>query len=80
MRSVNSPVEDPHAALERMLIDEFFGARGLTRHSAVSSPPPSQRLLSAASEYASLRLAEIENRAHYVTRSTAVMTWCPARD
>jgi hypothetical protein len=66
MSSVNSPVEDPHAALERMLIDEFLGARGLTRHSASELPAAeATRLLSAASEYASL-LAEIENRAHYV--------------
>lgn len=66
MRSVNSPVEDPHAALERMLIDEFLGARGLTRHSASELPAAeATTLLRAASEYASLRLAEIESRAHY---------------
>jgi hypothetical protein len=67
MKTNTPPVEDPLAALERLLIDEFLTLRGFTRRS-VSQLPASQAamLLSAACEYASLRLAEIESRAHYV--------------
>ena len=62
-----TPVEDPLAALERLLIDEFLALRGFTRQS-VGQLPASEAamLLSAACEHASLRLAEIESRAHYV--------------
>jgi hypothetical protein len=50
-----------------MLIDEFLEARGLSRHSANELPAPeATTLLRAASEYASLRLADIESKAHYV--------------
>jgi hypothetical protein len=67
MRNNSSPVEDRNAALERNLIDEFLGSRGYSRHLASELPvPEAATLLRAASEYASLRLAEIESKAHYV--------------
>jgi hypothetical protein len=67
MRNDNpSPIEDPHAALERRLIDEFLGSVGYTRRSAGElGTREVSTLLRAASEYASLRLAEIESRARY---------------
>lgn len=67
MQNNNSHVEDPHAELERMLIDEFLGSRGYTHHLASElRAPEAATLLGAASEYASLRLAEIESKARYV--------------
>jgi hypothetical protein len=49
------------------LIDEYLESRGQTRHSVRDLPEPQAlRLLRAASDYASLRLAEIDARAHYV--------------
>jgi len=67
MQNNNSPVEDPHAGFERMLIDQFLGFRGYTRPLSSQLPAPeAATLLRAASEYASLRLAEIECKAHYV--------------
>jgi hypothetical protein len=61
-----SPIGDPHAALERRFIDEFLGSVGLTRRSVGELETREvSTLLRAASEYASLRLAEIESRARY---------------
>ena len=61
-----SPIEDQHAALERRFIDEFLESVGHTRRSARGLEARDvSTLLRAASEYASLRLAEIECRAHY---------------
>jgi len=67
MERTTMSVEDPLAALERILIDEFLALRGFSRRSIARFPPPERALLlGAACEYASLRLAEIESRAHYV--------------
>jgi hypothetical protein len=67
MRNDNSlPLEDPHAALERQFIDEFLQSVGHTRRSVAELGTSGvSMLLRAASEYASLRLAEIECRARY---------------
>jgi hypothetical protein len=60
-------IEDPLAALEIGFIDQFLALRGFTRHSVGRLPRvEAARVLSSACEYASLRLAEIESRAHYV--------------
>ena len=62
-----TPLDDPLAALERALIDEFLELGGFTRHSVGQLPArEAARLLSTACEYASLRLAVIESRAQYV--------------
>lgn len=67
MRNDNpSPLEDPHSALERSFIDEFLESAGYTRRAAGElGTREFSTLLRAASEYASLRLSEIESRAHY---------------
>ena len=58
---------DPHGLLERALVDEFLAERGHTLQSVDSLPLPERReLLRRATSYATLRLAEIEARAHFV--------------
>jgi hypothetical protein len=58
---------DPHGPLECALIDEFLAERGHTLRSVGSLPLPERReLLRRATSYATLRLAEIESRAHFV--------------
>jgi hypothetical protein len=67
MMNDQPPLEERHAALERALIDEFLGRRGHTRPSLTALPAhEAAALLRAAAGYASLRLAEIDSRAHYV--------------
>jgi len=67
MRNDNlSPIDDPHAGLEQRFIDEFLGSVGCAPRSAGGlGTLDVATLLRAASQYASLRLAEIESRAHY---------------
>ena len=58
---------DPHGPLEYALIDEFLADRGHTLQSVDKLPAPERReLLRRAASYATLRLAEIESRAHFV--------------
>ena len=58
---------DPHSPLEYALIDEFLAERGHTLQSVDKLPPAERReLLRRAASYATLRLAEIEARAHFV--------------
>ena len=67
METTLTPLDDPLASLERALIDEFLALRGHTRYSVRQLPTlEAGRLLSAACAHVSLRLAEIESRAHYV--------------
>ena len=57
----------PLDALECALIDEFLVDRGHDLQSIEMLPAtPRKELLGAAGEYASLKLAEIESRAHLV--------------
>jgi hypothetical protein len=66
MQNNNSSIDDRHATLERTLIDEFLGGRGFTRHTVNDLPAAeATTILRAASAYASLRLADIESKAHY---------------
>jgi hypothetical protein len=59
--------QDPHAALERAMIEEFLRARGCTLRSIDALRPADREpLLRAAVAFATLRLAEIEARAHFV--------------
>ncbi len=54
-------------ALECALMDEFLSDRGHTLQSIKTLPAARRReLLRGAAEHASLRLAEIESRAHFV--------------
>ena len=58
---------DTHGPLECALIDEFLAGRGHTLRSVDKLPPPERReLMRRAASYATLRLAEIESRAHFV--------------
>jgi hypothetical protein len=58
---------DPHGPLEYALISEFLAERGHTLRSVDKLPPAErQELLRRASSHATLRLAEIESRAHFV--------------
>jgi hypothetical protein len=72
MKTHTALLEDPLAGLEIALIDEFLALGGFTRQSLATLPPAeAARLLSSACEYASLRLAQIESRAHYVAEMHA---------
>jgi hypothetical protein len=67
METNTARIEDPLAGLEVAFIDEFLALGGFTRQSLRALPAAeAARLLNSACEYASLRLAEIESRAHYV--------------
>lgn len=58
---------DPYGPLECALMDEFLAERGHSLQSVGRLPLPDRReLLRSAASYATLRLAEIEARAHYV--------------
>ena len=64
-RSVRSA--DPYGPLECALMDEFLGERGHNLQSVGRLPLDERReLLRGAASYATLRLAEIEARAHLV--------------
>jgi hypothetical protein len=59
--------DDPNGPLEQQLIDEYLESRGRTRRTVRDLPErEALSLLEAASDYASLRLAEIDSRAHYL--------------
>ena len=60
-------LHDPFAALERALIDEFLKKLGHTLRSVDALPPGERnRLLRAATAFATAQLAQIEARAHFV--------------
>jgi len=66
--ATNTPRDgNRQAALESALIDEFLAERGCTLR-ALEMLPPARRveLLRAAAANATLKLAEIESRAHFV--------------
>jgi len=66
-RSEDVRSTDPPGPLEYALIDEFLAERGHTLQSVDKLPPPERReLLRRAASYATLRLTEIEWRAHFV--------------
>jgi len=61
------PIDDPHASLERRLIDEYLARQGRSRAELASLPEDVRlKLLRDAEMYAAGRMAEIEARAHYV--------------
>ena len=62
-----TPLDDPQAQLERALIDEFLQKHGCSLATVNLKPPTERRnLLTQASQYAAIRLAEIDARAAYV--------------
>lgn len=61
------PIDDPHAQLERALIDEYLMLRGHQPQQVRGrTDPAAQELLTQASTYAATKLTEVEARAHYV--------------
>jgi hypothetical protein len=59
--------QETQAAFERALMDEYLREQGHTRHSMATLPPDRRAaLLRGATAFATLRLAEIESRAHFV--------------
>ncbi len=62
-----SPIREPLSILEANLIDEYLRQRG---HDAVvlrqRDDPEARALLREASVHASMKLTEVESRAHYV--------------
>jgi regulator of protease activity HflC (stomatin/prohibitin superfamily) len=61
------PLEEPLAALERELIDEFLRAAGYNAEELrARGDAESRHLLVEASTYAAARLTEVETRAHYI--------------
>ncbi len=59
--------EDPNAHLETALIDEFLRARGFELRKLDELPEEEAIvLLRQACAYATVRLAELESRAHFI--------------
>jgi len=60
-------MEDPNALLERAIIEEYFRSRGLTPETLEHLPKRTKKkLMTEACRYASLKLSELEARAHFV--------------
>lgn len=60
-------VEDPNALLENALIEEYLKEKGYTHDDLKKLPPElAAKLMKEASRYASLKMEEVEARAHLV--------------
>ena len=67
--ALDSPIEEPLAELERLLIDEFIRKAGHEpRTLRTRTDPAARSVLTDASTYAAARLAEVEARLHYLRR------------
>lgn len=61
------PIEDPNALLERALIEEYLKEKGYTHDDLKKLPAELvEKLMKEASQYASLKMEEVEARAHFV--------------
>ena len=61
------PVEDRNAMLEKALIEEYLREKGVTLEGLKKLPADvAEKLMKEASQYASLKLEEVEARAHFV--------------
>ena len=61
------PVEDPNAMLEKALIEEFLKQKGYTHDDLKKLPAELvEKLMKEASQYASLKMEEVEAKAHFV--------------
>ena len=65
--SDTTPMQDKYAQLERAFIDDFLRSSGHDAHSVQELPEQTRMaLLTHAAEYAAVKLAEVEARAHYI--------------
>jgi hypothetical protein len=61
------PTEDRNAMLEKALIEEYLHEKGYSLEMLKQLPAEvAQRLMKEASQYASLKMEEVEARAHFV--------------
>jgi hypothetical protein len=61
------PIEDPNALLENALIKEYLHEKGYTLEEFKKLPTLiAETLMKEASQYASLKMEEVEARAHFV--------------
>jgi hypothetical protein len=61
-------MQDKYAQLERAFIEEFLRMNGLDSHTVLALPEDKRlAILTQASSYAAVKLAEVEARAHYVS-------------
>lgn len=61
------PVEDRNALLEKALIDEYLHQRGYSHEELKKLPADVvEKLMKEASQYASLKMEEVEARAHLI--------------
>jgi hypothetical protein len=60
-------LDDPHAQLERSLIDDYVRTRGFDPDELrARRDAEARKVLCDASTYAATRLTEVESRAHYI--------------
>lgn len=61
------PVEDRNALLEKALIEEYLHEKGYSLEDIKKLPAEAvKKLMKEASQYASLKLEEVEARAHFI--------------
>ena len=61
------PMEDRNALLEKALIEEYLREKGYLLEDLNKLPAKlGEELMKAASQYASLKMEEVEARAHFV--------------
>ena len=63
----SEPVEDPNALLEKALSEEYLKEKGYS-HVDLKNLPGGvvEKLMKEASQYASLKMEEVEARAHFI--------------
>jgi hypothetical protein len=61
------PMEDRNAFLEKTLIEDYLREKGYSLEALKNLPAEvAEKLLKEASQYASLKMEEVEARAHFV--------------
>lgn len=63
----NEPLEDRNALVEKKLIEEYLREKGYTLETLKKLPEEQvEQLMKEASQYASLKMEEVQARAHFV--------------
>lgn len=61
------PIEDSNAVVENALIEEYLKEHGYSHESLKKLPPKLvKKIMQEASQYASLKMEEVEARAHFI--------------